>query len=178
MAREKAFVDAIIRTEGGYVFDPDDKGGETNYGITIATARRCGYQGAMKALHLEVAKQIYLKEYYFDHSFDNVKDDNLAFELMDTAVNMGPQTAVENLQKALNLLNDDYRFGEDLKVDGQLGKVTLTRVNNYPYPQRLFQLVNAIQCNRYVEIAQKNKQQRKFIFGWLNERVFKQLLGR
>ena len=32
----------IVAREGGYVNDPDDPGGATNYGVTIGTMRRLG----------------------------------------------------------------------------------------------------------------------------------------
>jgi lysozyme family protein len=38
------FITNLLAAEGGYVNDPRDSGGETNYGITVATAtreRRC-----------------------------------------------------------------------------------------------------------------------------------------
>ena len=33
----------IVRREGGYVNDPDDPGGATNFGVTIHTMRRLGH---------------------------------------------------------------------------------------------------------------------------------------
>lgn len=33
---------AIVAREGGYVNDPDDPGGATNFGVTIHTMRRLG----------------------------------------------------------------------------------------------------------------------------------------
>ena len=33
---------AIVAREGGYVNDPDDPGGATNFGVTIGTMRRLG----------------------------------------------------------------------------------------------------------------------------------------
>lgn len=38
-------IDGIIALEGGYVFNPKDKGGATHWGITEATARAHGYAG-------------------------------------------------------------------------------------------------------------------------------------
>ena len=38
-------INAIIDREGGYVDEPDDSGGETNYGVTKAVARANGYRG-------------------------------------------------------------------------------------------------------------------------------------
>lgn len=36
-------IDGILGLEGGYSTNPKDKGGETNWGITEATARAHGY---------------------------------------------------------------------------------------------------------------------------------------
>ena len=51
-------IDAILRAEGGYVNDPQDKGGETNYGITVAVARANGYAGPMRDLPVAMARAI------------------------------------------------------------------------------------------------------------------------
>ena len=36
-------INHIIEIEGGYVNDPNDSGGETNYGVTEKVARDNGY---------------------------------------------------------------------------------------------------------------------------------------
>lgn len=41
-------MDATFQHEGGYVNNPNDRGGETNWGITIAVARAYGYTGPMR----------------------------------------------------------------------------------------------------------------------------------
>jgi lysozyme family protein len=174
MARELAFVDEIIHIEGGYVNDPDDNGRETKWGITIGTARKHGYTGAMKDLTKEQAKQIYVKEYYFGYGVDKITNDHIAFELFDTAVNMGPQTSILFLQQAWNMLNFEQNLGADLKEDGVLGPMTIQFVNKYPYPQRLHMAQNAIQMHAYVEIVRKKRSQRKFFFGWIHHRVVSQ----
>lgn len=174
MAREHLFISKIIQIEGGYVNDPSDLGGETKFGITHKTARDNGYNGLMKDLTMKAARDIYLRQYWFKPGFNKITNDQLSFELLDTAVNMGPETAVEMLQKSCNLLNHANRYGNDLEVDGRLGFKTLAFVNRYPMPDRLCMLMNVVQCARYVKIAQVQPEQRKFIYGWLKERVFNQ----
>ncbi len=41
-------IDAILRAEQGYVDHPNDRGGPTNHGITLAVARANGYDGDMR----------------------------------------------------------------------------------------------------------------------------------
>jgi lysozyme family protein len=43
-------IEGILGKEGGYVNNPNDKGGPTRWGITQTTARAYGYSGDMKAL--------------------------------------------------------------------------------------------------------------------------------
>ena len=175
MAREHQFISKIIEIEGGYVNDPSDLGGETKFGITLKTARDNGYDGPMADLNVKTAREIYLRQYWYKPGFDKISNDQLAFELLDTAVNMGPETAVEILQNSCNLLNYRNRYGSDLDLDGRLGIKTLAFVNRYPMPERLCMLMNAVQCSRYVRIAQARPEQSKFIYGWLKERVFNQV---
>jgi lysozyme family protein len=42
MQTVKEIATEIVRREGGYVNDPDDPGGATNFGVTIHTMRRLG----------------------------------------------------------------------------------------------------------------------------------------
>ena len=56
---KERIINEIIRVEGGYVNDPSDSGGETNFGITVAVARANGYVGCMLDLPRSVAFDIY-----------------------------------------------------------------------------------------------------------------------
>jgi len=82
----------ILKYEGGYVNDPHDPGGETNYGITVAVARACGYHGDMHAIPMDLVRSIYRKNYW-----DVVNGDGLPAGLdlcvFDYAVNSGPGRA-------------------------------------------------------------------------------------
>lgn len=53
----------LAKFEGGYVNDKDDKGGETNWGISKAVAREYGYKGEMKDLSKKTANNIYYNLY-------------------------------------------------------------------------------------------------------------------
>ena len=64
MISKKKIIDEILRTEGGYVFDPDDSGGETNFGITKDVARAYGYTGCMRDLTRDQAFDIYVARYW------------------------------------------------------------------------------------------------------------------
>ena len=100
----KAF-DLLIGNEGGYVNNPKDPGGETNWGITKAVAVANGYARDMRSMPKDTAKGIYKKMYW-----DKLQCDQLpfvvSFQLCDVGVNHGNSQAVKFLQRALSVTDD------------------------------------------------------------------------
>lgn len=160
----------VLRNEGGYVNDPRDRGGETNWGITKAVARDNGYAGAMRDMPKATALDIYRKRYVDGPGFANVArvSPAVAAELVDTGVNMGPAVAGRFLQRALNLLTDG-----GLVVDGIVGPASIRRLTEFMQKRglegerRLLALLNAFQGTRYAELAEGRAANRAFIYGWL-----------
>lgn len=101
---EKAVI-KVLASEGGYVNNPKDPGGETKYGITIAVARQFGYDGSMKDLPLDIAMKIYLKNYWTPLRADEFPE-SIRYALLDTAVNSGVKQAIRLLQKAVRTPDD------------------------------------------------------------------------
>ena len=174
------FLNELIQREGGYVNDPTDRGGATKYGITEAVARANGYKGQMKDLPVDVAKAIYKKQYWTSPRFDQVNTINskVAEELLDTGVNCGVAFAKPLLQRALNLLNNQGKEGwSDLAVDGVYGPATLSALKAYLAKRgkdgetALLRVLNIMQGNRYIEIAERNPSQEKYFYGWVLNRV-------
>ena len=168
-------IDEIIRVEGGYDNDPDDSGGETNFGITKAVAEPY-YNGDMRDLPREVAFAIYTVKYW-----DKVRGDDLArlsegvaAEVVDTGVNMGPGRAGTFLQRSLNVLNDRERLYPDIAVDGNIGPGTISALTNYLNVRSdatLIKMLNCLQGAFYVDLAERREKDEKFINGWFNNRV-------
>lgn len=169
-------INEIIRVEGGYVNDPADSGGETNFGITEAVARAHGYNGLMVDMPREVAFDIYVAKYW-----DAVRGDQLvqlsevvAEEVVDTSVNMGPGRAGKFLQRALNVLNSEAKLYQDLKVDGAIGPATLTALAAYLEQRNemvLSRALNCLQGSFYIELAERREKDERFVYGWLKNRV-------
>lgn len=171
-------INGIIEREAGYVNHPDDRGGETNFGITAAVARAYGYGGPMRELQRETAYRIYWTQYFIDPGFDQIASFDLmiAEELTDTGVNMGPTTASKMLQRALNLLNRQGKDWPDLVTDGKIGRMTLAALQQLlskrPNGREvLLKLLNILQGMRYIEIVEKDPSQETFMFGWIANRV-------
>ncbi len=49
MQTVRQIAEGIVHRKGGYVNDPDDLGGATNFGVTIHTMRRLDRDGAVTA---------------------------------------------------------------------------------------------------------------------------------
>ena len=100
---DRAF-DALLGNEGGYVNNPKDPGGETNFGITIAIARAAGYTGPMKDLPAATAKAIYRAQFWRPQ-FDEMPF-VVAFQVFDGAVNSDVGQSVKWLQNAVAVNGD------------------------------------------------------------------------
>jgi lysozyme family protein len=169
-------IDAIIAVEGGYVDDPDDSGGETNYGITVATARGYGYQGDMIDLPRSIAFDIYAEIYW-----DSLRGDDLAnvseavaAEVVDTGVNCGTPAAGKFLQRALNVLNDREALYADIEVDGHVGGKTVAALQAYVHARSERAMMKALNCLQgafYIELAERREKDERFLYGWLTHRV-------
>lgn len=174
------YLEELIKREGGYVNNPDDRGGATKFGITEAVARASGFKGYMRDLPLSVAKDIYRKQYWISPRFDQVNliSNAVAEELLDTGVNCGTGFAKPLLQRALNLLNNQGKGGwPDLAIDGVYGAATLNALRIY-FAKRgkdgekvLVRVLNIMQGQRYIEICERNPTQEQFFYGWINNRT-------
>lgn len=102
MKFERAF-DRLLGHEGGYVNDPNDPGGETNWGISKRTYPDLD----IRALTREQAQEIYRRDFWDRINGDRLHD-GVAWQLFDFAVNSGIETAVRYLQRALGVADDGH----------------------------------------------------------------------
>jgi len=178
MIKEK-IINEIIRVEGGFVDNPNDSGGATNYGITEAVARENGYTDDMRMLPREIAFKIYEDRYWESLHLTAVElmSSKIAEEIADTGVNMGIKRAAKFLQRSLNVLNNKGKIYPDLTVDSDLGAKTLRALGDYlAYRGKegenvLFKMLNSLQGSFYVVLSEKREKDESFIFGWFSKRV-------
>ena len=166
---------SILAIEGGYVNHPDDPGGETNYGITKATARSYGYNGPMKELPKDLAKQIYKDWYITKPKLDKILEMSSAIghKVIDTGVNTGTSKAVKFFQHALNILSRNGKDYNKVSEDGSIGPQTINAMLNLQKKrgtvtscELLMKLLDTQLAAHYVSL---NKD--AFIIGWLNGRI-------
>lgn len=180
------YITDLIHREGGYVNDPKDSGGETKYGITVATARAYGYTGAMRDLPMSVAESIYLKRYWQEPGFDRVDAvfPNLAESLLDFGVLAGQATASTQLQRVLNVLNRNAADYADIAADGRIGTLTIGALRAFlakrgsEGAQVLIGMVAAQQSNHLMTLAERRPKDEAFQYGWQLNRGLGRLLSR
>ena len=175
--------ETIVKIEGGYVNDPDDKGGETYAGISRKF--NPDWKGWEKIDELKkennfpknlktnpVISQM-VKDFYRETFWDDLKCDSLpgliSREVFEQAVNIGKRTAAKHLQRAVNLLNDNGKLFEDVNVDGVIGEKTITAVSKVcklgERKDLLFNILNILQGSRYIMLMERNPVYEKYI-GW------------
>ncbi len=181
---EKAY-SLTMSHEGGYVFDPDDVGGETYKGIS--RAYNSSWEGWRiidilksedsfpKNLDMNSELQRKVKDFYRDRYFEPFigaqMPEDLAIEMFDTSVNMGVGRAVKFLQISLNVLNRNQKLYPDMVEDGAYGPTT--HRNLYKYLQSdssvlLCKMINVLQGNHYINYMKKSPRQEKYARGWFN----------
>jgi lysozyme family protein len=148
----------VLKSEGGYVNDPADNGGETNLGVTIgawgAYLGRAIKPGEMKALTPDAVKPFY-KAMYWDKVGGDKLPPSVAYAVFDFAVNAGVSRAAKFLQRAVGAVDD-----------GVVGSGTLGMVAKAD-PAKLLQNFISQKIAFYTELAQRNPSQQKFLKGWL-----------
>jgi len=134
----------IVAREGGYVNDPDDPGGATNYGVTIHTMRRLGLDldgdgsvgvSDVKRLTRAQAVQIFIDHYFHAPNLSALPEP-LQASVFDMQVNAGGH-AIKILQRLLN------KMGFNVAVDGVLGPQSLAAV------ERAFATAGAVMVDAY-----------------------------
>jgi lysozyme family protein len=121
----RRLAEEIVAREGGFVNDPDDPGGATNFGVTIHTMRRLGMDltgdGQVDTADVRALTRAQAVDIFVTHYFHRPRIDLLPTVLQpsvfDMYVNAGAN-AVRILQRLL------VEMGYDLTVDGVIGPQT------------------------------------------------------
>jgi len=146
--------------EGGYVNNPNDKGGPTNWGITQAKAQEYGWTDDMRTMPKEFADQIYQLEYW--PGLDAVNDQAVASKIFDMRINFGVAGGNKLAQRAANTLVEPATA-----EDGAWGPDTLSSVNAAD-PAAMLQALADVSEQHYRAIAANDPSQVTFLQGWIN----------
>lgn len=141
----------ILQKEGGYVNDPRDAGGETNFGIS----KRSYPMLDIKSLTVEQAKAIYQSDFY-----GKIQGDKLPFPIAlvmtDFAVHSGVGNAVRQAQSLLKVN----------PVDGILGNRTLAAITGIKDILQWVESYADARVTFYRKLAINRPSQLRFLYGW------------
>lgn len=185
MSRFKDAIDLVLSQEGGYVNDPDDPGGETNWGIS----KRAFPALDIAALTRDDAVKIYKAHYWEPNKIALIHCQSIANKNFSFVVNMGARPAGRILQRALRA------NGVEVKIDGAVGPATRRAINEFsgyqhqvstgwsdgsvstslsawkPDPGSRDALLAAIRseaAGHYRLLIEKNPRLERFRNGWMN----------
>lgn len=160
MADAKKLIPFILKWEGGFANHPNDKGGATNKGITIATFRHFFGSGAtveqLKAMTDEQWETVFRKGFWNPFKGDEIKNQSIANICVDWAWGSGATTAIKQVQRLLGVA-----------ADGVIGNITLGAINNAE-PEKLFEKIKSARLAFVEAIVKRDASQQVFLKGWRN----------
>lgn len=148
-------IEIVFKHEGGFVNNPADPGGETNFGIS----KRSYPNVDVINLTEEQAKDIYYRDFWLKGKYNQIDDKFLAAKVFDSGVNMGNKQAAKLLQRAC------LAAGKTLVVDGIFGKKTIKAVNECD-PTVLIAVFKSEMASYYRLIITRNPSLSVFKNGW------------
>lgn len=165
MSSVREIAEEIVAREGGFVNDPDDPGGATNFGVTIGTMRRLGIdltgdgqvtEADVRRLTKAQAVDIFVR-HYFQRPHIDALPEALQPSLFDMYVNAGAN-AVKVLQR---LLTD---MGYPCDPDGSVGPQTIraAQLAAEAAPNHIADAYAIARRNYYYALADARPASRKY----------------
>jgi lysozyme family protein len=142
----------VLHHEGGFVNNPNDPGGATDFGVSLRFLRSVGED---------------IDDFWKPAKCDKIKSELVAVKVFDMAVNMGAKQAWKLVQRAVNTL------GYSLTVDGKPGPATLSAVKELT--DRDFMLVTNLRREQdrfYNSLIQSKPSLAEFRLGWRRRAAF------
>ena len=175
-ARLRAALRTVFAHEGGFVDDPADPGGATQYGISLRSLRQWDDAGAVdgdrdrdgdvdaddiRRMTPATAARIYRDQWWERHGYGRLPGE-VAVKVFDLAVNMGAAQAHKILQRAVRAAD-----GPALADDGILGPKTRAGVAAVE-EGRLLAALRAEAAGFYRGLVAADARRERFLTGWLN----------
>lgn len=155
----------IVAREGGYVNDPDDPGGATKYGVTIATMTRLGidltFDGRVDTSDLKELTRGQAVEIFVRHYFREPRIDALPVVLQPSVFDMYVNAGAGAVRILQRLLTD---MGFLCRDDGVIGPRTIeqARAAAEVAPGHIADAYAIARRNFYFRLADARPASRKY----------------
>lgn len=178
-------VECVLHHEGGWVDNPNDPGGATNFGISLRYLQARGDVDGdglpdgdldgdgdvdvddIRLATREDAIELYRTGFWLPNGCQMIRSELCAVKIFDMAVNMGSKQAWKLVQRSCN------KLGSVLKVDGIVGSNTLTAVNLYQRTDyELLAVIRDRQANFYETLIERKPTLGVFRLGWRRRAAF------
>lgn len=172
-----AFLTALqetLRKEGRLADHKSDRGGITDYGISLRFLKGLplidgditgdGHvnEEDVKALTPADVAKLYRKHFWDYYRLDEIQHDRIAVKAFDLLVNMRSVSAVKIIQRALRACN------KPVLEDGGLGSNTIGTINSIQDELRLLAAIRSESYGHYRLIIAADPTQATFHDGWKN----------
>jgi lysozyme family protein len=164
-------IPVILRHEGGFVDNPNDPGGATNFGVSLRWLKSKGLLEDLE--HLEgdktqdeimiirsmtqpLASDFYRTYWWNAYSYGTIVAQMVATKVFDMSVNLGPPRAHRMVQQVLGV-----------NQDGVLGPKSFQEINAASNLSLITRLQEA-QASFYRGLVASNPTRQQFLQGWLN----------
>jgi len=165
MRNVRELAEEIVAREGGFVNDPHDPGGPTNFGVTIHTMRRLGLDltgdnavtiDDVRAMTRAQAVEIFL-EHYYERPRIGALPEVLQPPVFDMYVNAG-----SNAVRILQRLSID--MGYDIDVDGAIGPQTVraAQAAAQSAPEHIADAYGIARRDYYYHLADRRPASRRY----------------
>lgn len=160
----------VMAHEGGLTNDKADKGGETNFGISLRFLKNehicengdCnGDDNEVIHLTQTEADQIYFKDWWEKYHYNKIKDKVIAAKIMDSSVNMGASRCHKLVKESI-----DKVIHESIVIDGILDDQTISIINGID-PALLHDAIRKQEESFYNGLIKNHPQFIVFKNGWL-----------
>lgn len=166
-------IKTTLAHEGGFVNDPTDPGGVTNWGVSLRFLKSAGdldQDGMLdgdidgdgdvdyndiKNMTRDEAVEIYRLHFWDKYDYNQINDYTIAARVFDMCVNMGSRQAAKLIQRAV-------RVGDD----GVLGPVSFNAINSAD-PAHLIGEIRLQHVLFYLTLIEQKPKFKKYRMGWL-----------
>lgn len=159
----------VLKNEGGYVNNPKDPGGATNFGISLRFLRTIDKSDAdinkdgivdindIASMTVDDAVRLYKKYWWDNYNYSLINNQDIATKVFDICVTMSPLRCHKMFQRAI--MATTY---VSIDCDGAIGKRTIKAVNNCKDSEELLNIFKYLVADYYRSLNNST-----FINGWL-----------